>query len=107
MKRIGEGEPSRFEQFHNNISAGYSYMPNDKLYFNVRLRLVFSNNPHMDIKSKVYNADNMDDFTYSSNMNHNGKVKPMFDIYYQRTLSKGQTFAFNVTVYVMGSHFAV
>lgn len=97
VRRIGEGEPSRFEQFHNNINAGYSYMPDDKSYFNARLRLMFHNMPHMDLKNKVYNADNTDDFTYRSNLNHSRWLSPVLDIYYQRTFAKEQTLAFNVT----------
>ena len=55
LKRIETGMPSQIEQFNNQINTHYSYMPDDKSYFNVRFRMMFNNMPHMDNKSMVYN----------------------------------------------------
>ena len=97
VRRIAEGRPSCYEQFNNNINAGYSYMPDKHSYFNVRLRLMLNNMPHLDSNTKVYNADNPSDFTYRSNLYHSARLSPVIDIYYQRTLPKEQTLAFNIT----------
>ena len=72
-------------------------MPDKHSYFNVRLRLMLNNMPHLDSNTKVYNADNPSDFTYRSNLYHSARLSPVIDIYYQRTLPKEQTLAFNIT----------
>lgn len=96
LQRIETGIPSKIEQFNNQINTNYSYMPDDRSYFNVRFRMMFSNMPHMDNKSMVYNAANPEDFVYRTNMYHSGRIKPALDIYWQRTMPKDQTLAVNI-----------
>lgn len=96
LKRIETGMPSQIEQFNNQINTHYSYMPDDKSYFNVRFRMMFNNMPHMDNKSMVYNAANPKDFVYRTNMYHSGSIKPVLDIYWQRMMPKDQTLALNI-----------
>lgn len=96
LRRVETGEPSRFEKFNNSLNAHYSYAPDDKSYFNIRFRMMFNNMPHMDNRSRVYNADNPDDFVHRTGMYHSGRLKPTIDIYYQRALPNDQTIVFNI-----------
>lgn len=97
IHRKQEGMNDRSNWTDQNINLSYNLTDPGKYAFNAVFRNNLHNAPHQDASSKLFDTSNMNQYIFSKVRANSDSYTPALDLYFQRTLPKGQMLTLNVT----------
>lgn len=94
-EQVGINDRSKWSD--QNIDLSYNLVDPEKYVFNAVFRNSIHNAPHQDESNKLFDASDANRYILSKVQANNDSYSPALDLYFQRTLTKGQTLTLSLT----------